>query len=269
MKFKPKAIAVDIDGTILNSRSEMTSSMKNSLRRAVIQGIPVIICTGRMYLTSLPFINEIGTTAPGVFYNGGYVRDLKTGKTIYKRGLGFELTREILDFYRENKWYIQLYQDDKFYVVDANDLRCRYYVSISHLEPQSLGKDFWEFRADAAKLLGIASDKSTIREMLLRTREHFGDRIYLAKSWGAFAEMVHPSVNKAHGLDMAANFLGIDRKDVLAIGDAGNDIEMIRWAGVGVAMKNAPDIVKDAADIVTPEDNDHDGAAWVIENYLD
>lgn len=268
MKFTPKAIAVDIDGTILNSRSEMTNSMRNTLRRATAQGIPVIICTGRMYLTSLPFINEIGTAAPGVFYNGGYVRDLTNGETIYKKGLGFELTREILDFYRSNKWYIQLYQDDKFYVVNASDLRCRYYVSIAKLEPEALGNDFWEFRADAAKLLGISSDKSTMRDMIAKTREHFGGRVYLAKSWGAFAEMVHPSVNKAHGLDMAVQHLGINREEVLAIGDGGNDIEMIRWAGMGVAMKNSADAVKEAADTVTPEDNDHDGAAWVIEQYL-
>lgn len=80
--------------------------------------------------------------------------------------------------------------------------------------------------------------------------------------------MVHPSVNKAHGLDMAVQHLGINREEVLAIGDGGNDIEMIRWAGMGVAMKNSADAVKEAADTVTPEDNDHDGAAWVIEQYL-
>ena len=95
----------------------------------------------------------------------------------------------------------------------------------------------------------------------------FGSRIYHATSWNAFIEMVHPSVNKAAALRRVCEFYGVAREDAIAIGDGGNDAEMVRWAGVGVAMGNARAAVKEAADIVVPP-NTEDGAAQFIEKLL-
>ncbi len=104
--------------------------------------------------------------------------------------------------------------------------------------------------------------------MAEKTKAFFKGRVYTATSWGAFVvEITHPDVNKAKGLAIVAEKLGVDPKDVLAIGDGVNDTEMIRWAGQGVAMGNAPDQVKAAADETAP-DNDSDGAAIIIERYL-
>ena len=96
---------------------------------------------------------------------------------------------------------------------------------------------------------------------------HFHSRIYQATSWNAFIEMVHPSVNKAESLRRVCELYGVAREDVMAIGDGGNDAEMIRWAGTGVAMGNARDAVKEAADIVAPP-NTEDGAAQIVEAAL-
>lgn len=265
--FKPGLIAVDMDGTILNSSSGLSSRTKNALKYAISRGIPVAIATGRMYPSALPVIKEIGIKTPSIFYNGAVVRDPVSGETLLERGLGKELTAEILSFYREEDWYIQIYSDDRVYVKDSHDPRSRFYENISKIPPLSLGKDFWDLKVNSIKLLGIALDNEILAMMVKKTKSRFSDRIYLATSWEAFVEIAHPDVNKAKGLALVAEKLGVDRKDVLAIGDGTNDTEMIRWAGHGVAMDNAPDLVKAAADEIAP-DNDCDGVAIVVERYL-
>ncbi len=265
--FNPKLIALDMDGTILNSMGELTERTKSALQRAMSLGIRVVIATGRMYPSALPVILEIGTTEPCVFYNGAVVRNPVTGEILYEKAIGVDLTSEVVNYYHEHKWYIQIYLNDNLYVVDNNDLRCKLYESISGIRAVPLGEKLWDFRVASTKLLGIADNTKSFREMEELTRARFGERLYTATSWGAFVEMAHPDVNKARGVAAVAQNIGISREDVLSIGDSGNDKEMIAWAGFGVAMGNAPDFVKAAADEVAP-DNDHDGVAVTIERFL-
>ena len=265
--FVPRLIAVDLDGTILNNSSELSVRTKNALRSAISQGITVVTATGRMYPSALPIIREIGITAPCIFYNGAIVRYPLSGETIYERGVGSELTAEILSFYRKEGWYIQVYCNDMLYVKDSCDPRSKFYEKISKIRPVSVGEKFWDLYVDSTKLLGIALEEEDFRLMEQRTVSRFDGRIYTATSWGAFVEMTHPDVNKAKGLAVVAEKLGIDRSDVLAIGDGSNDKEMIAWAGYGVAMGNAPPDLRLAADETT-FDNDSDGAAVIVERYL-
>lgn len=265
--FQPRLIALDMDGTILNSSSELTPRTKNVIRSAISTGIAVVIATGRMYPSALPLIKEVGISCPSVFYNGAIVRDPVSGEILHERGLGIDLTAEIVSYYKDQGWYIQIYNNDKVYVVDGNDPRTKFYENISKIPPVSLGEKLWDFNVDSTKLLGITLDETVFPYMVEKTKSRFGSRVYTAVSWGAFVEIAHPEVNKANGLALVAERLGIDRKDVLAIGDAGNDKEMIVWAGHGVAMGNSSDQLKAVADEVTL-DNDNEGAATIIERYL-
>lgn len=267
MSFKPKLIALDMDGTLLDNKSRLSARNKKALQEAMRQGISVVIATGRMYPSALPVVKEIGTDSPCVFYNGALVRNPHTGETMYSRGLGVEMTGEVVDYYRSKNWYIQIYSEDRLYVVDESDPRAEFYTGIAKVPAVPLGDKFWSFRTDSTKLLGIALDAGEFKNMRDKTIGAFGGRLYIASSWGAFVEMAHPDVNKARGVGIAAKSLGIDPCDVLAFGDAGNDKEMLAWAGRGVAMKEAPDSVKAAADEIA-ESNDEDGVALVVEKYL-
>ena len=265
--FDPKLIAVDMDGTILNSSSELSTRTRNALRSAISLGIPVVVATGRMYPSALPVIKERGISTPCIFYNGAIVRDPVSEEILLEKGLGIELTAEVVSFYRKEGWYIQIYSDDRLYVIDRSDPRSRFYETISKIPPVSLGEGFWDFKVDSTKLLGIALDEKNFALMAEKTKSHFDGRIYTATSWGAFVEITHPDVNKAKGLAIVAERLGVDSKDVLVIGDGVNDTEMIRWAGHGVAMGNASAQEKAAADETAPG-NDSDGAAIIVERYL-
>jgi len=265
--FKPELIAVDMDGTLLNGSGAITERTISALKDAMSEGIKVVIATGRMYPSALPFILDIGTETPCIFYNGAIIRNPVTGVLVYDKPIGIELTSEVMDFYHKNGWYIQIYSNDKLYVFDNNDQRCRMYESIARIRAVPLGEKFWDFHVESTKLLGIAESRENFEKMELMTRAEFGSKLYTATSWGAFVEMAHPDVNKANGVSFVADKIGVNRENILAIGDSGNDREMIAWAGLGVAMGNAPDFVKAAADEIAP-DNEHDGVAVIVEKYL-
>ena len=263
----PKLIALDMDGTMLNGDSSLTRRTKEALRAAQGSGIRVVAATGRMYPSAMIHIRDIGIESTSIFYNGALIRDPVSGETIYEKNLGRELTKEILDFFRKRGWYVQIYSGDRLLVKDRSDERCKYYENICGLKAVGLGDGFWECGLDSAKLRGISFDVPEIERMCAKVRQGFGERIYQATSWGAFIEMVHPTVNKAKALKRVSEYYGIDREDVMAIGDGVNDIEMISWAGTGVAMGNARDNVKAAADIVAPP-NTEDGAAQIVEQIV-
>ena len=267
MRFAPKLIVLDLDGTALDSTSSLTRHTIDVLHRAMDKGIKVMVATGRMCPSALPIIRTIGTDLPCIFYNGAIIKDPVSGKTLFKQEIGSKVTSEVADFYHDNGWYLQRYYNDRLYVVDDNDERCKFYVSIAKVPAYPLGADFWSERSDSIKLLGIADGPDEFERMVTLTREHFLDRLYVATSWKRFVEMVNRDVNKAKSVAKVAAQLDIESKYALAIGDSTNDREMIEWAGLGIAMGNADQELKNAADEIAP-DNVHDGAASVIERFL-
>lgn len=265
--FDPKLIAFDIDGTVLNEERELTPRTEAALKNAIAAGIKVVSATGRMYPSARPILRQIGITSPCVVYNGAQVRDPVSEDIVFELALEGELTSEVLSFFHENNWYAQIYHDDKLLVEDDGDERCLYYEMVSGVKAVPLGKRFWDFNGPSVKILGIAFESDVYQDMVKRTAEELGDRLYTAESQDVFIEMVHHDVNKARSLARVAKALGIEQKDVLAFGDGVNDREMLAWAGVGIAMGNAPSRVKACADM-TALDNDSDGVAVIIEKLL-
>ncbi len=261
---RPKLIAFDIDGTILNGSGQLTERTKRALRGAARAGIRLAAATGRMYPSAMIHIKDIGIEGACIFYNGALIRDTGTGETLYERNLGRELTAEILALFREKNWYVQLYSEDELIVENRSDERCAFYENICSRQAVALGGSFWNCGLDTPKMLGISFDSGIFAAMRETVRREFGARLYQTTSWDYFLEMVHPSVNKASALRRLCGIYGLSSGDVMAIGDGNNDAEMIRWAGTGVAMGNARASVKEAADIVAPP-NTEDGAAQIIE----
>lgn len=265
--LKPKLIAFDIDGTVLNEKGELTPRTEAALKNAIAAGIKVVSATGRMYPSARPILRQIGITSPCIVYNGAQVRDPVSEDIVFELALEKEMTSSVLSFFHKNNWYAQIYHDDKLLVEDDGDERCRYYERVSRVKAVPLGKSFWDFDGHSVKILGIAFENDIYEDMIKRTAEEFGDKLYTAESQGAFIEIVHRDINKARSLARVAKGLGIAQKDVIAFGDGVNDREMLSWAGVGIAMDNALDRVKECADMTAP-DNDNDGVAVIIEKLL-
>ena len=266
--MKPRLLAIDIDGTLLSSKGELTDRTIQALKNAKKAGIFCILATGRMSCSGLVFAKQLGFSAPCVFYNGAVIMNPKTQEIYFKQEIEASLVARVCDFFRENGWYLQKYVADRLCVVDASDERTQYYVSIAKVEPISMGERFWTEHKSSTKLLGCAkAGLEDFSEMLEKTQAKFGKELYVASSWKRFVELVNPGVNKAQAVAKVSEMLRLTRENVISFGDSTNDAEMLRWAGCGVAMGNASDTTKACADIVI-DTNDNEGLAKYVEQLL-
>ncbi len=261
-------VALDMDGTTLNSENIITARNRQAITRAKDAGVKVAIATGRMYTASMHLIEATGIDETSVFYNGGVLWNPLTKKIVYEKRLGFDLATEVFEFLLKLGVYTQIYDDKNFFVKDKQDPHAILYASLAKHEGVELGNKFEVYRCNANKYLSMFLSRDDLLKAYDKITSHFGDRVYVATTADTFLEIMHPDVNKGNGLKMLAQSYSIPREETLAIGDGGNDIPMIEWAGIGVAVANAMQDVKDVADIIAPS-NDEDAVAKVLDAVLE
>lgn len=257
--------AIDVDDTLLTDDLTIAPETKKAVRRAVREGVAVVLATGRMFPAALPIAQELGLTGPLVTYNGALIRTV-SGETWWHRPVPRELALEVLDFAAADGWTVQCYCDDELYVVRVDD-DVRYYVSIANV-PVKEWPDMRTLLSErlSTKLLSIG-EPDEIRRRAEALEKAFAGRLTITISKPRFVEMLDAQVSKASALAEVARRLGIAREEVLAIGDSFNDLEMIRWAGVGVAMGNASPQVQKAADYVVGTNGDG-GVVEALERFV-
>ena len=260
-----RLIAIDMDDTLLNETQQVTERTREAIRRAIDAGVAVTIATGRMFRSALPFAQELGINLPLILYNGAMIREIHTGKTIFHRPIGTDLAQELADLFRQRDWYLQKYVDDRLYVpkLDAN---AKFYADYARVEAIPLGKKFFEMTEAPTKMLSMG-DTAELNVIRTEVMARYGDRLYLASSKKRYLEMVDIRVNKGEAVAFLAESLGIAKTEVMAIGDSMNDVDMIEYAGCGVAMGNANATVRAAANFVTAS-NSEDGVAEAIEKFV-
>lgn len=260
-----KLVALDMDDTLLNTSHEISPRTADAIRRATAQGVTVTIATGRMYCSARPFAEGLGLDVPLITYNGALIKGVLSGDTLFHCPIDASVAGEVLAFFRQQGWYLQSYVDDKLYVAEMNE-HARYYEKLSKIPAIAAGDAFYTMQSAPTKLLTIAEPAEIARRRDI-LQPLFGDRLYIAISKPNFLEMVNPAVNKGMALARLAERLGIGREQVMAVGDSFNDLDMIEYAGWGVAMGNAPDAVKQRAQAVVGTNAD-DGVAEAFEKFV-
>ncbi|EGO62544.1 Cof-type HAD-IIB family hydrolase [Acetonema longum] len=260
-----RLVAIDLDDTLLDHQTKVSPRAVEAIRQAMAQGVTVTVATGRMYASALPYARQLNLDVPLITYNGALIKACLSGEVLYHRTIERELAAEIMELFRARDWYIQSYVDDVLYVREVND-QARAYEASAKVKAVPLGESFYTEALPPTKMLALARPEE-IREQYRVVKQHFGGRLYAAVSKPTYLEMTHPAVNKGIALSYLAQKLGVDRREVMAIGDSQNDLDMIEFAGWGVAMGNAMDLVKSKADAVTAA-NDADGVAEAIERYI-
>lgn len=259
-----KLVAIDLDDTLLDHSRAVSPRARAAVARAVAAGVTVTVATGRMYRSALPYARQLGLDVPLITYNGALIKCSETGETLLHRPLAADTAADLLAMFRARGWYVQVYLDDTLYVRERDD-NARYYETIAGVEAVPLGDALWTLPAPT-KLLAMA-EPGCIEEISAAIAAAFGDQVYTAASKANYLEITDPAVNKGAALDFLAGRLGIGREEIMAIGDSINDLDMVAYAGLGVAMGNAHPRVKEAADTVTAA-NDADGVAEAIEKYV-
>ena len=260
-----RLIAMDMDDTLLDETQQVTERTRDAVRRAMEAGVAVTIATGRMFRSALPFARDLGIRLPLIIYNGAMIRETATGETLFHRPIGTGLAQGLADLFRERGWYLQKYVDDLLYVPELDE-NARFYAEYARVDAIPLGSAFYEMTEAPTKMLSMG-DPEQLADIRSTVQALYGDRIYLASSKKRYLEMVDARFNKGEALAFLAERLGVDRSEVMAIGDSMNDVDMLEYAGTGVAMGNANATVRAAADFVTAA-NSEDGVAAAIEKFI-
>ena len=258
-----RAVAMDLDGTVLDETFTPSARTAAAIAAAEAAGIACLIATGRMFVSARRIAAQLGIRRPLVCYQGALVADPVSGEVLVHRPIEAPLAREILRAMpTEHARHSNLYIDDELYVWEENEATLRY-SQVSGVEMHIVGPlaDWIERPTTKIVTVGRPDDMDVLRDEL---QPLFGSRAFIAKSLPYFLEFAAPGVSKASGLALLADLLGFSPEQAVAVGDAENDREMLDWAGCGLAVANASDLLKGEADAVIPSVHD-DGVAQLLE----
>ena len=228
-------------------------------------GIHVLLVTGRMFRSVRRYALAAGITDPVVCYQGAVVADPTTGEFLRHVPMPEPEAREVIAAVEALGYTILVYVDDELYVAHETP-ESDAYAGFQHLVAHPVG-DLLDWLPKAPTKLVVVGDPHELDGLETEMKARFGARLYVSKSLPHFLEFASPSVHKGSGLDFAAARVGFSREESVAFGDGENDVELLEWAGYGVAVANAHARVLAIADFVCPS-VDEEGVAQVIEAYL-
>lgn len=264
-----KLIAIDLDGTTLNQDSMITSKTKETLKKAINAGHHVSIATGRPFRMSHQFYQQLELTTPMVNFNGALVHIPNQHwdgerETLINREIAFEILSQKKQL---NLDFIAAENRDTFFIDSFDFFDEKIFASSRPGEKNLLSPK--NLTTNPTSLL-VRTDKRFAGAVSAELTRQFGSYVDV-RTWGgptAILEIVSKGIQKAKGVQEIANYLSIDQKDVIAFGDEHNDLELLDYAGRGVAMANGTDQLKGIANDVTPLSNQEDGLAVYLEKLL-
>ncbi len=268
---KYKAIALDIDGTLINSKKEITPRVLQKIQKLQEKGVAVIIASGRPPHGIAHVAKALGMDRNGGYvsaFNGGKIIEFQTGEVKYQATVPEELRDEIIRYaHTIPESTILLHGDGVIYTEDDTNEYARFESDIVRM-PLKKVEDLHEVIDYPANKYLITGNPELMPEYSKKMAKHFEGRLNIMQSAPFFIEVIPPGVDKAESLAKLIAMLGIKREELVACGDGENDLGMIRYAGLGVAMENGEDCVKEAADFVTTS-CENDGVANVIEKFME
>lgn len=268
-----KLIAIDMDGTLLNSKNTISLRTKEAIERASDLGVKIVLATGRLLRSAINYSDILGLEKPIIASNGAVIIDENRNK-VYESSLDMNIVDQIMNIGEKNKIYYHFYDEDSFYANIYVDEVMKFYNTEDNIsEENKVNFNIFEDRQEIIdnkdlniyKFLFLDEDRYKLN--LLRKELTDIEEINVCSSWNNNIEVMGKEVSKGRSLEKLCDDLNISSEEVISIGDNENDIPMLNYAGMGVAMGNAEKEVKDIADIITLN-NDEDGVAEIIEKYV-
>jgi len=262
-----RAVAIDVDGTLLTSQHTLSPRTETALRAVIKQGIEVILATGKTRNAGQWLIDKLGLKSPGIYLQGLYIV-AADGTVLHQQTLSPSVARQVITYAEDRGFTLVAYSGMKILTrvasQEAEKVTKKYHEPV----PEAVGA-LQNILGDVPihKLLAVG-DPRQIAALRWQLGVQLGGAARLMQAGlPNMLEILPPGSSKAVGLRRVLKDLKIDPAETLAIGDAENDIEMIELAGIGVAMGNAAPNVKAVADHITAS-NDEDGVALVLETHV-
>lgn len=271
-----RLLVLDIDGTLAGESNQISPRVLTAIQEVQGRGIAVAIATGRMYQAALRFHQAVESTLPLMAYQGAFIKCPRTDTlhrhTPLPRALALDLLAYLAPMEAQQDLSIHLYIDDQLHVrAVIEDTQA--YAERSGVDPLAVGDlatlMYRQNHLETTKLLALSGNTALISQILADLEQRYAsDDLYLTRSVDYFVEATHPLANKGEAVRFVAeDLLDLKPDQVMTVGDNFNDLEMLRYAGVGVAMGEAPIPVQQAADWVAPG-VEEDGVAVAIEQFL-
>ena len=268
-----KLLAIDMDGTLLNSKNQITKNTQHILKKAKDKGVKIVLATGRVLKSALYYSKYLDLESYVVACNGGIIID-NQANVLSKRPIPKDKMMAIMEVGKGFSVYFHFYNEDSFFTNQYVKEVYEYYSSSRcNLKGQDI--DVVLYKEDSEilirddlniyKFLFIEQDNiklAKVREKLSKI-----EGLSLSSSWGDNVEVMNKGVSKGTAISLISNKLGIESGNIMAIGDNENDLSMIKLAGIGVAMGNGNPILKESADFIAPS-NEEDGVAYAIKKFI-
>lgn len=268
--MKKYLIALDLDGTLLKDWETIDPKTIEYLKSLSKQGHDIVIATGRPFRSSELFHKQLGLTTPIINYNGGLVTSKNDPKF---KPYSLTVEREkVIDVFEKNKEFIHNafgeVGDDIYLLHDTDEIRPLLHLFNGARLFVGDFKDILTSNTNGFIIIAKNGDGQYVEEYI---RQTYPTEL-LCRNWGNeydhIIEMFTASTNKGNALKYVAEYLGYSKEDIIAIGDAHNDIEMLQFAGHSVAMKNAQDSLLEVADHVTEYTNKENGVIRYLEQFF-
>lgn len=286
-----KFIAIDIDGTLLNSKGQLSTRTKDAIRRVSMSGVKVVLTSGRVTSSTKKIAEDVNSDRYIICDNGSIIYDRFENKILHESYINKDVALNILDKCIENDIYYMVFTTKKIIVKDLKHMALAFYKQRHHCRDEATGISEIVYGGrncveeveepitriivcdqDRAVYNSIVNKLKSYKEVDLMIAPHVsmkrivdGEKeIFLSYS---YAELLPKNTNKWSAIEKLIDTLNIKPHEVIAIGDNFNDVDMIKNAGLGVAMNNGSPVAKEVASVVAPS-NDKDGVAVVLERYV-
>ncbi|MBU3134078.1 Cof-type HAD-IIB family hydrolase [Clostridium gasigenes] len=274
--MKYKLICIDMDGTLLNTDNQVSDDNIKALKKATEMGIHIAITTGRIYASAKYYSGIVGIDAPIITANGASIKDSGDGNVIYNNPIPSDILIGCAEILKKHNLKANFTTGDTIFTsyeipethsykitnkIVPNEFKVNFLVfddikdGISKFE----GKILKCFVGEDGNLEGFRNARTEITKT-------FGNFLHIVSSGVNNFEIMQKDSSKGNAAKMLAKRLGITKDEVICIGDSENDLSMIQFAGMGVAMGNAMDLLKSEADFIT-ETNNNSGVAKAIEKF--
>lgn len=264
-----KILVLDIDGTLTNSEKKITDATREAILKIQRMGHIVVLASGRPTPGIIPVAKQLQLEEYGGYilaFNGAKVIECETGKIIYQNTLPRDMIPQLYEMAIKEKTGLISYNETSVVVGTELDRFIELEARINQMPMEQVDDFVGYINYDVNKCLMTAED-THLAKVEIKMKEKFGTRINVYRSEEFFLELVPMNVDKAYSLGKLLEYLSLKRENMVCCGDGYNDITMIEYAGLGVAMENAQDKVKEVADYITSSNNE-DGIVRVIDQFF-
>lgn len=265
---KYKILVLDIDGTLTKNDKTISAVTRNALLDAQAKGLKVVLASGRPTYGIAPLAEELELQKHEGYilsYNGGEIIDWKTHEIMYANVLPDDVKPYLYECSKSGDFTILSYKDEFIITEDPDNQYVKHEAFLNKMPCRKVDNFLSEVTYPLPKCL-IVGDPEPLHELELKMKDRLDGQMGVFRSEPFFLELVPNGIDKAKCLKVLIDEIGVKREEVIACGDGFNDVSMIEFAGLGVAMDNAQQQVKEKADFITLS-NEADGVAHVIEKF--